>query len=127
MPYCRESFILEYCGTYYDTQRRGLYVLCLFLKPHKISYFEEELDEDACGHRCREEQKNNDTDDEGIEDTLTGPILEGVALRTKQLLKAIQEESFSGRMLLMQHTNAILKRLVEKIKPDDQLTTNCLE
>ena len=111
LPDCRESSILEYCGTYYGTQRGGLKALCLFSKPHEISDFEEELDEDASGHRFREEEKNSDTDDEEIEDTLGGPTLEGVALRTKQLLEGIQEESFGGGMLLMQHTNAILEML----------------
>ena len=52
-------------------------------------------------------KKNSATDDEKIEDTLAGPILEWVALRTKQLLEGIQEKSFSGGMLLMQYTNAI--------------------
>ena len=63
---CRECSILEYCGIYYCIQRGGLEALCLFLKPHEISDFEAELDEDACGHRYREEKKN-DTDDEEIE------------------------------------------------------------
>ena len=85
-------------------------------KPHEISDFEEELDEDADGHRCREEEKNSDTDDEEIEDTSADPTLEGVALRTKQLLEGIQEESFSGGMLLMQHTNAILERLHSDVR-----------
>jgi hypothetical protein len=60
-----------------------LEALCLFSKPHEINNFEEELDEDAGGHRCREEKKNSDTDDEKIEGTMAGPTVEEVALRTK--------------------------------------------
>ena len=111
LPDCRESSILEYCGTYYGTQRGGLKALCLLSKPHEISDFEEELDEDTCEHTCREEEENSDTDDEQIEDTMASPTQEGVALNMKQLLEGIQEECFSGGMLLMQHTNAILERL----------------
>ena len=44
---CCESSILKYCETYYGTERGGLDALCLFSKPHEISDFEEELDEDA--------------------------------------------------------------------------------
>jgi len=56
--------------------------LCLFSKPHEIDDFKEKLDEDADGHRCREEKKI-DTDDEKIEDTMAGPIVEEVPLTTK--------------------------------------------
>ena len=56
------------------------------------------MDEDVDGHRCREEEKNSDTDDEEIEGTSADATLEGVALRTKQLLEGIQEESLSGGM-----------------------------
>ena len=63
MSNCCESSILEYCGTYYGTQYGDLEALCLFSKPHKISNFEEELDEDPCGHTCREEEKNSNIDD----------------------------------------------------------------
>jgi hypothetical protein len=89
LPDCRESSILEYCGTYYGTQRGGLKALCLFSKPHEISDFEEELDEDTCGHTCREEEENSDIDDEQIEDTMVGPTQEVIALRMKQLLEGI--------------------------------------
>ena len=54
---------------------------------------------------------NKDTDHEGIKNTLTYPTPEEVALRTKQLLEGIQTKHFNEEMLLMQHTNAILKRL----------------
>ena len=57
------------------------------------------------------EKKNSDTDDEEIQNTLAGPTIEGVGLRTKQLLEEILEKSLGGGMLLMQHTNAILERL----------------
>jgi len=108
---CRESSILEYCGTYYGIQRGGLEALCLYSKPHEISDFEEELDEETNIYGYREEEKEGDVDDVGIEDTFTGPTTKGVALRMKQLLEGIQEDSMMGGMLLMQHTNAILKRL----------------
>jgi hypothetical protein len=42
LPDCRESSILEYCGTYYVSQRGGLEALCLYSKPHEISKFEDE-------------------------------------------------------------------------------------
>ena len=51
--------------------------------PHEISDFEEELDEDVDGYKYREEEKDNDTNDEGIKDTLKCSIPEGVALKTK--------------------------------------------
>ena len=57
LPDYYESSILEYCGTYYGTQHGGLEALYLISKPHDISNFEEELDENACGHRCREKEK----------------------------------------------------------------------
>ena len=38
---------------------------------------------------AEKKKKNNDIDDEEIEDTLSDPTLEEVALRTKQLLKGI--------------------------------------
>ena len=91
LPDCRENSILEYCGTYYDTQRGDLKALCLFSKPHEISNFEKELDKDAGEHRCREEKKDSDIDDEEIKDRVIGPILEGVALRTKQLLEGYKK------------------------------------
>ena len=37
-------------------------------------------------------------------------------MRTKQLQVGIQEESLSGRMLLMQHANEILERLYTDVK-----------
>ena len=62
------------------------------------------------------EKKNSDNDGQEIEDTLVSPTLERVALRTKKLLEGIQEEFFSGGMLLMQHTNAILERQHTNVK-----------
>lgn len=78
--------------------------------PHKSSNFDKKIDEDECGHGCKKEE-DSDIDDEGIKDTLTSLTLEIVALKNKQLLKGIQEESLSGGLLLMQHKNVILKRL----------------
>ena len=90
--------------------------LCINSKPHEISNFQEEWDEDACGHRYIEKIKHSDTNDEKIQDTLTGLTPEGVARRTKQLLEGIQEEFFSGGLLLMQHINTILERLHTDMK-----------
>ena len=53
------------------------------------------------------QQKKNDTDNEEIKDTLANPILEGDALRIKQLLEGIQKKSFSREIFLIEHTNAI--------------------
>ena len=42
--------------------------MCLYSKQHEINDFEEELDEDTCGHGHIEEKKINDIDDEGMKD-----------------------------------------------------------
>ena len=55
--------------------------------------------------------KKKKNDDEKIKYTMIDLSPKGVALRTKQFLEGIQEGSLSGRMLLIQHTNAILERL----------------
>ena len=55
LPDCRESSILEYCGTYNDTQHEGLKALCLFSKSHEFSNFEEKLDEETNGYRYTKE------------------------------------------------------------------------
>ena len=54
-----------------------------------------------------QQKNNNDTDNEEIKDTLANPILEGDALRIKQLLEGIQKKSFSREIFLIEHTNAI--------------------
>lgn len=71
------------------------------------------MDKDVGRHGYK---KNNDIDDKGIKDRLIGRTPEEVALRMKQLLEGIQEESLNKKMFLMLHSNAIMERLHTEMK-----------
>ena len=71
---CRESAIIEYCGTFYGTKLGGLKALCLYSIPQEISDFEDDLDEER--NTNHDEVVEADTDVEDI----TQPTSIGVTL-----------------------------------------------
>ena len=112
LPDCRPSSILEYCGTYYGTERGGLKALCLYSKSLDITDFEEELKEDIKISSEAETKDNIDV----REDFPLEPTQEFMSMKMQQLLQGIQEESLAGGSILMQHTNAILEKLYTDVK-----------